>query len=109
MLREPPKRFFPEPLEFDWDEGNSYKNLEKHDVASFEAEEIFWTPELAPIGKQVAPQTRGEERFGALGVTKNGRCLFVSFTIRRGKIRVISARSMSKTERVLYEEICQKS
>jgi uncharacterized DUF497 family protein len=34
-----------------------------------------------------------------------GRRLFIAFTIRGEKIRVISARDMSKKERSIYEQI----
>ncbi len=40
----------------------------------------------------------------ALGVTYEGRRLFVAFTIRRSRLRIISARPMSRRERVAYEE-----
>jgi len=39
-----------------------------------------------------------------LGVTNEGRFLFVVFTIRRGRIRVVSARDMNKKERNIYHE-----
>ena len=46
-----------------------------------------------------------EQRYVALGTTNEGRRLFVSFTIRRNRVRVISARPMSRKERAVYEEV----
>jgi uncharacterized DUF497 family protein len=86
---------------FDWDEGNSGKSERKHGVTDREAEEIFFNKPLV-----VAPSPRGEHeiRHAALGKTYGSRLLTVVFTIRNEKIRVISARPMSRDERVLYEE-----
>jgi len=33
--------WFPLPIEFEWDEGNSYKNWHKHGVEREEAEQVF--------------------------------------------------------------------
>jgi hypothetical protein len=45
-----------------------------------------------------------EARYYVLGQTNAGRRLFIVFTIRNEKIRVISARDMSKRERMIYEQ-----
>jgi uncharacterized protein len=100
--------FSRENFEFSWDEGNETKSLQKHDVTIEEAEQIFLNRDcLAPLGIQVAPKPN-EPRFGALGMTLLGRRLAVSFTVRSGKIRVISARTMSKKERRMYAAIREK-
>jgi len=39
-----------------------------------------------------------------MGKTKQGRLLFVVFTIRRKKIRIISARDTNRKEELLYEK-----
>ncbi|MFH1361079.1 MAG: BrnT family toxin [bacterium] len=44
-----------------------------------------------------------EQRFYALGRTNQDRLLFVVYTIRSNKIRVISARDMNKRERGCYQ------
>jgi len=41
----------------------------------------------------------------AYGKTDEGRSLTVIFTLRQGRIRVISARNQSKKERKTYEKI----
>lgn len=59
---------------------------------------------LVPLGIQVAPTTN-EPRFGALGTDFSGKKLSLSFTIREGRIRIISVRPMSKSERKNYEQV----
>jgi|SRR6185312_2453416 len=92
-------------FEFDWDNGNSTKSLQKHKVSPESAEQVFMNKDfLVPLGIQVSPAAN-EPRFGALGTDLSGNKLSLSFTIREGRIRVISARPMSKSERKNYESI----
>ena len=88
---------------FDWDEGNSRKSVEKHDVSQSEAEQIFFNDPLLVV-EDVSHSVR-EFRLQALGRTDDGRLLHVSFTLRGdGRlIRVISARTMHRKERLRYE------
>jgi uncharacterized protein len=89
---------------FDWDEGNARKSVEKHDVSQGEAEQIFFNDPLL-IVEDVVHSVR-EMRLHALGRTDAGRLLHVTFTLRSdGRlIRVISARTMHRKERVRYEQ-----
>jgi uncharacterized DUF497 family protein len=89
---------------FDWDEGNARKSVEKHDVSQGEAEQIFFNDPLL-IVEDVGHGVR-ELRLHALGRTDAGRLLHVTFTLRGGGrlIRVISARTMHRKERVRYEQ-----
>ena len=86
---------------FDWDEGNLTKNWEKHGVTLFECEEVFFNEPLVVGDDDAHSETEG--RHYALGRTDMGRLLFLVFTIRGDKVRVISARDMSKKERGVYE------
>ena len=87
---------------FEWDEGNIAKNYKKHRVAYFECEQIFFNEPL--IVKPDKIHSTSEERYFALGKTDEKRFLFVVFTIRDNKIRVVSARDMNKKERRCYHE-----
>lgn len=89
---------------FDWDEGNSRKNAEKHGVGRSEAEEVFFNEPLLIL--EDARHSQLEPRFHALGKTDDARSLHITFTIRCGGslIRVISARDMHRKERVAYEQ-----
>jgi uncharacterized DUF497 family protein len=87
---------------FEWDEGNKEKNWTKHRVSPLECEQVFFNLPLVVGGD---PQhSRVESRHYALGQTDAGRRLFVVFTIRADRIRVISARDMNRKERRIYNE-----
>ncbi|MBA7500177.1 hypothetical protein ES704_02930 [subsurface metagenome] len=86
---------------FEWNEGNIIKNWERHKVTYFECEEIFFNEPIVVQHDKV--HSAYENRYFALGKTDEGRLLFVVFTIRGDKIRVISARDMSKKERRCYQ------
>lgn len=87
---------------FDWDKGNKDKNLEKHRVLTDETEEIFFNEPLQFIRDIKHSQT--EERIVAYGITDKGRKLTVVFTIRKERIRIISARDQNIKERRQYEK-----
>lgn len=87
---------------FEWDEGNKDKNEEKHGVTHLECEEVFFKKPLI-VAKDPKHSSR-ERRFKVLGCTNAKRLLFVSFTVRSRRIRVISARPMSRKERLTYEK-----
>jgi uncharacterized protein len=86
---------------FEWDEGNSGKNEKKHGITDREAEEIFFN-NASIIGRSLKGEP--EVRYAALGKTYGSRLLTVVFTIRSRRIRVISARPMSRRERKFYEK-----
>jgi hypothetical protein len=90
------------PLELDWDEHNKEKNWEKHKVNFKECEEIFFNEPLKTFYD--IKHSQEEVRFIALGKTDENRRLFIVFTIRNKKNRVISAREMSKKETRIYEQ-----
>ena len=85
---------------FQWDEGNATKNWEKHDVSQTECEQVYFNRPL--IIKYDRVHSHEERRYYALGRTDSTRLLFLAFTIREHKIRVISARDMSLNERKRY-------
>jgi uncharacterized DUF497 family protein len=87
---------------FDWDEGNLLKNWEKHRVSASECEQVFFN---RPLITRLDEGHSGQEmRHLALGTTDVGRHLFIVFTTRLKRIRVISARDMSRRERKVFEE-----
>lgn len=93
---------FSEITEFDWDEGNKDKNALKHNVSWFESEEVFFNfPILISEDKG---HSKSETRYYALGKTNSEKRLFISFTLRKNKVRIISARDMTKKESMNYEK-----
>ncbi|MGJ0454047.1 MAG: BrnT family toxin [Methylocystis sp.] len=89
---------------FEWDHGNARKSVEKHDVSQAEAEQIFANDPL--IVTDDLAHNESESRYHALGRTDASRLLHVTFTLRSNgtRIRVISARDMSRKERQRYEQ-----
>lgn len=90
-----------ESVEFDWDKGNKEKN-KKHRVDDNEAEEPFFD-EQKVMYRDVL-HSKSEERFILLGKTKRERLLYIIFTMRKGNVRIISARDMNKKEVQFYEK-----
>jgi uncharacterized DUF497 family protein len=100
----------PDPLEkcvgFDWDEDNAGKNWDRHrdtPALSFgrkEAEDVFFHEPL--VVRSDVHHSKREKRYYALGQTSAGRELFIAFTIRQQRIRVISARDMNRNEKEIY-------
>jgi uncharacterized DUF497 family protein len=85
---------------FEWDEGNAHKKRERHQVTPEEAEDVFFNEPL--VVRSDVRHSSQEKRYYALGQTSTGRYLFVSFTIRRSLLRVISVRDMNRKERDVY-------
>jgi hypothetical protein len=92
---------------FEWDKANRDKNWQKHRVAWWECEEVFLNLPLF-----VFPDPRHsqkEARFYALGKTSVSRHLFIVFTVRQSRIRIISARDMNRKEEKVYAEKTQEA
>lgn len=93
----------PEPVSFEWDRGNLDKNYRRHKIANKEAEEVFDNEFKFVFEDKKHSET--EKRYGIFGQSKNGKLLSIVFTIRNNRIRIITARNMSKKERRSYEKI----
>lgn len=91
----------PEFTGFDWDEATVKKNWESHRVTPQEAEQVFFNTPL--IVTDDPKHSREERRYFGLGQTDEDRALFIAFTMRGERIRVISARDMSRKERKVYQ------
>ena len=89
---------------FNWDDGNSRKSEEKHDVSQSEAEQVFFNQPLLILADE--EHSKQEVRYHALGRTNDTRLLHITFTLRvtGSLIRVISARDMHRKERIVYEK-----
>lgn len=89
-------------MEFEWDLEKARRNWRLHGVSFPEAAEVF----ADELSSTVADpdHSRGESRFLIFGQTRAGRHLVVAHTGRGGRIRLISARKMTRRERKAYEE-----
>jgi uncharacterized DUF497 family protein len=82
---------------FDWDDGNLWKIQERFEIESVEA--IFDDEDRIP---RPAYSVGGERRWGLIGATWDDRVLFVVYTWRGPKIRIISARRAEPREQSAY-------
>ncbi len=87
---------------FRWDGGNIDKNLIRHNVENWECEQIFFNRPLIVLDD--LGHSESEKRWVAFGKTDNDRFLVVFYTKRKTLIRIISARDMTKRERIFYYE-----
>lgn len=93
---------FAELAGFEWDEGNSEKNWRSHSVTRADAEQAFLNRPV--VVAEDVKHSQEEPRFTLLGRSNADRQLFAAFTIRGGRVRIISARPMSRRERRVYGE-----
>lgn len=88
-------------MNFEWEEAKAAANLRKHKVSFEEASTVF-EDNLSLTGRD-PDHSLGERRFVTFGVSAKNRVLVVSHTERNDKIRIISARPATRTERKIYE------
>lgn len=81
---------------FEWDKAN-LEHIKKHKVNFRECEEVFSNKPL--LVNEDKKHSVVETRFQALGKTGNKRLLMLAFTIRKNKMRVISARDQNRKEK----------
>lgn len=86
-------------MDFEWDPLKAEANLRKHRVAFHRAIFVFDDP--ARHERPDASDDFGEERWVALGFVEP-YVLFVVFTHRQEKIRLISARKATRDEQQFY-------
>ncbi|MFU8889335.1 MAG: BrnT family toxin [Trueperaceae bacterium] len=87
---------------FDWGDANAPKLRERHEVSQSECEQVFLAEPLLVAWDERHSQL--EDRSAALGRTFEGRGLLVVFTVRGERIHPVSARDMSRRERLRYAE-----
>ena len=90
----------PEFEGFDWDDGNVEKNWRSHRVTPSEVEQVFFNRPL--LVADDVKHSEKEKRYYIFGQTDEGRFLFIAFTVRKKRIRVISSRDMNRKERKVY-------
>ncbi len=89
-------------MDFEWDPKKAEKNLRKHGVSFEEAASVF-ANELAAVYED--PDHSAEERrYLIIGRSVRDRLLHIAFADRDSRIRIISARKVTRKERKLYEE-----
>jgi uncharacterized protein len=89
-------------VRFNWDPDKNVRNREKHGVTFEEAKTVFEDDLFVSFADP--DHSVGEKRYLIIGQSMQGRLLVVSYTERRGSIRMISAREATRRERRFYEE-----
>ena len=89
-------------MEFEWDETKAESNQRKHGVSFTEAMTAFADP--LSLTAYDPDHSQDEDRFITMGMSVDGRLLIVSHTDRGEKVRMISAREATRSERKDYED-----
>jgi uncharacterized DUF497 family protein len=87
--------------DFEWDEAKAASNYAKHRVRFIAARAAF--KDVFAVGGVDDRDDYGEERFYIMGMV-DGRLLHVTYTVRNGTIRIISARAAEPHEKRKYHE-----
>ena len=89
-------------IQFEWDSHKFDSNDRKHGISFDTACEAFFDPFLQSVEVEEVDE---EFREAIMGMTVAWKLLFVVYAIRsEDKIRIISARPVTKSERIKYEE-----
>ena len=83
---------------FEWDDKKAAINLQKHGV-SFETAILVFQDEDR-IELYDSAHSADEDRYNTIGLVED--VLFVVFTERKNRVRIISARPANRKERSLY-------
>ena len=85
-------------VQFEWDEEKAALNLKKHGVRFETAAKVFCDENRIELYDST--HSTGEDRYNTIGMVDH--ILFVVYTERKNRIRLISARPASSKERSLY-------
>ena len=85
-------------LSFEWDSEKAAINIKKHGISFETATKVFFDEERIEIFDEA--HSMDEERYITIGLADH--VLFVVYTERSPKIRLISARLATARERKLY-------
>ena len=86
-------------MEAEWDPVKARSNLAKHGISFADAANVLhheFAITISDLG------IVGEERFVTVGTDALGRILVVSYTHRRNRVRIISARRATRSEQNEY-------
>ena len=88
-------------IDFEWDPTKARTSLRKHRVSFHEAATVL----RDPLGITIYNPDHSEEedRYIIIGTSDGQRLLMVSHTDRGDRVRIISARELTRAEREAYE------
>ena len=88
--------------EVGWDPAKANRNIGKHGVTFEEASTVFDDPLLITVID--AEHSIGEDRYITIGRSHQDRLLLVAHADPMGRIRIISARPVTRREEQFYAE-----
>lgn len=89
-------------MNFEWDPHKAELNLRKHGVSFREAATVFGDHLSATAYDP--DHSEGEDRYITVGWSNRRKLLIISHTERNDRIRIISARELTRAEQKEYEE-----
>jgi uncharacterized DUF497 family protein len=89
-------------VNFEWDPKKAARNLRKHKVSFAEATTVFSDPLSVTVPDP--DHSAEEDRYIIVGMSHRVRQLIVAFAERGDRLRIISARELTRAEREAYEE-----
>jgi hypothetical protein len=87
-------------MDYEWDADKASSNLRKHGIAFADAVGVF----SDSLAITIADDHPDEDRFVTIGTDFLLRIVVVVYTWRDHKIRIISARKATRSERQIYEK-----
>ena len=87
-------------LEFEWHDAKAEANLQAHGVSFDLAKTVFRDP--FAVERLDDREDYGEGRFVIIGMAQGNVVLFVAYTEREGRMRIISARRATQNEQDDY-------
>lgn len=89
-------------IEFEWDREKAKANARKHRLGFAEAATVFRDPLAITIFDP--DHSENEDRYITIGMSDHDRAVLVAHTDRGERIRIVSARELTRSERKDYEE-----
>jgi hypothetical protein len=86
---------------FDWDPKKARSTLRRRNIGFEEAAGVL--DDWRQVTVEDVEHSTSEPRWRTIGLSDQGRVLAVTWTVREGRVRVISARRATKRERYVYE------
>jgi uncharacterized protein len=88
-------------MEFEWNPKKAAVNFSKHKISFHEAATVF--SDLLSVTVPDPDHSLEEDRYITVGLSNHFKLLIVSHTDRDDRIRIISARELTRKERENYE------
>ena len=88
-------------MEFEWDKEKATANFKKHGISFEEAALAFFDENAVELFDE--SNSEDEIRYQLIGISKT-RLIFVAYTARVEKIRIISARKANAKQTKIYNE-----